>query len=174
MLEPTLQPGTWTMQAEQIDRNLQHLDYLLSTGTNLYAIKQHANQIIGHLERLTFQIDKNTSLDEGDNKEKWEIFRYLFDTFRKLQEKIDKKISQQQLTNRGSPVVIDIGEFQENAELQSLSRLQLAMKNVKDTFNQQKENIGEINCVASAKPSLLIKIGIGVFGVFVVGILFFI
>ena len=78
---------------------------------------------------------------------------YLFDTLKILREKIDKKITQQLMNNRGNPVVINIGKFPEDAELPSQSRLKSFW-------------------VDSAKP-LLVKIGIGVlFGVCGVGVWF--
>ena len=61
MFQQTLQTGTRSMQAEQIDRSLHHLSSLLNNGTDPNTVKQHADEIIGHLEELTFQIDKNTS-----------------------------------------------------------------------------------------------------------------
>ena len=61
MFQQTLQTGTWSMQAEQIDRSLHHLRSLLNNRTDPNTVKQHADEIIGHLEELTFQIDKNTS-----------------------------------------------------------------------------------------------------------------
>ena len=153
MFQQTLQTGTRSMQAEQIDRSLHHLSSLLNNGTDPNTVKQHADEIIGHLEELTFQIDKNTSLDEGDKKKRWEIANYLFDTLKILREKIDKKITQQLMNNRGNPVVINIGKFPEDAELPSQSRLKSFW-------------------VDSAKP-LLVKIGIGVlFGVCGVGVWF--
>ena len=200
MFEKKIQRGTWIKEAEQIDQRLHLLDSLLNTGTDIMVVIEQAEKVMTNLENLANMIElmeANSSLDEGDKKERWNTVLCLCDSFKELRKQIIKKINQQLAIFRGNPAIGELPQLSKNSTLQSGVKNVKAFRHFYDIAKQQREYMSEITVnlkrvisknthkyrpdlndgldwISFVKPSLMTKIGTGLIGVFVFGILFFV